>query len=185
MLKALLRRQIDGFEKTWNYGADYMRDLLEKGGPWTFIRFGMVASLGHGKTAPAEARAAAGIVGTLAGDCGPCTQISVDIATAGGVAPEVLRGILAGDRPAMGEAAALAYDFATAVIDRNLLDADECRAEIARRWGEAAVVDLALALTTGQMYPTVKYALGHGRACTKVVVAGVSAPFRLSEPVAV
>lgn len=185
MLKALLHRRIDGFEKTWNYGADYMRDLLEKGGPWTFIRFGMVASLGHGKTAPAEARAAAGIVGTLAGDCGPCTQISVDIATAGGVAPETLRGVLAGDRAAMGEAAALAYDFARAVLDRNLADADECRAEIARRWGEAAVVDLALALTTGQMYPTVKYALGHGRACTRVVVAGVSAPFRLSEPVAV
>ncbi len=87
MLKALLRRQIAGFEKTWNYGADYMRDLLDKGGPWTFIRFGLVASLGHGKAAPAEALVAAGLVGTLSGDCGPCTQISVDIATARGVAP--------------------------------------------------------------------------------------------------
>jgi hypothetical protein len=71
------------------------------------------------------------------------------------------------------------------VLDRNLLDADECRTEIARRWGEAAIVDLALALTTGQMYPTVKYALGHGRACSKVVVAGVSAPFRFPESVTV
>ena len=185
MLKTLLHRQIDGIEKTWNYGAGYMRDLLDKGGSWTFIRFGMVASLGHGKVAPAEARAAAGIVGTLAGDCGPCTQISVDMATAGGVRPEVLRGILAGDRLAMGDAAALAYDFARAVLERNLPDADECRTEIARRWGEAAVVDLALALTTGQMYPTVKYALGHGHACSKVVVAGDSAPFRFPESVTV
>lgn len=185
MLKALLRRQIAGFEKTWNYRADYMRDLLDKGGAWTLIRFGMVASLGHGKSAPAEALAAAGIVGTLSGDCGPCTQISVDIATASGVRPEVLRGILTGDRPAMGERAALAYDFARAVLDRNLADADECRDEIARRWGDAAVVDIALALTTAQMYPTVKYALGHGRTCTRVMVAGASAPFRLPEPVTV
>lgn len=185
MLKTLLRRLIAGFEKTWSYRADYMRDLLDKGGPWTLIRFGMVASLGHGRSAPAEALAAAGIVGTLSGDCGPCTQISVDIATASGVSPAVLRAILAGDRLGMGEKAALAYDFARAVLDRNLADADECRDEIERRWGGAAVVDIALALTTAQMYPTVKYALGHGRACTKVVVAGVATPFTLSEPVAV
>lgn len=185
MMKALLRRQIAGFEKTWTYGADYMRDLLDKGGPWTLIRFGLVASLGRGRAAPAEALAAAGIVGTLSGDCGPCTQISVDMAVAAGVRPEVLRAVLAGDRLGMGEVAGLAHDFARAVLDRNLADADECREEIARRWGEAAVVDIALALTTAQMYPTVKYALGHGRACTKVVVAGVSAPFRIPEPVTV
>ncbi|HRD44921.1 MAG TPA: hypothetical protein PLF78_00400 [Caulobacter sp.] len=185
MLKALLRRRIAAFEKAWTYNAGYMRELLDKGGAWTLLRFGLVASLGHGKTAPREAIAAAGIVGTLSGDCGPCTQISVDMATAGGVRPEVLRAVLAGDRLAMGDAAGLAWDLARAVLDRNLADADECRDEIARRWGDAAVIDIALALTTAQMYPTVKYALGHGRACTRVVVAGVSAPFSLPEPVSV
>jgi hypothetical protein len=184
MLKALLARQIDGMEKTWNYGAGYMRDLLDAGS-WTFIRFGMVASLGHSRDAPREALAAAGIVGTLAEDCGPCTQISVDMATAGGVSPEVLRGILIGDRLAMGETAALGYDFARAVLDRNLADADEVRAEIVQRWGHKGLVAISLALTTARMYPTVKYALGHGRSCSKVVVAGVSAPFRFSEPITV
>jgi len=184
MLKSILRGQLAGFEKTWNYDASYMLKLLDAGVS-RFVRFGLVASLGHGKSAPAEAAAAVRILGTLSGDCGPCTQLGVDMATAQGVAPAVLRAILAGDRPAMGEAAALGYDFARAVLDRNLGDADETRAEIARRWGEAAVVDLALALTTAQMYPTMKYALGHGRACTTVVVAGVSAPFRFEEPVTV
>lgn len=185
MLEAILRGRIAAFEKTWNYRADYLRDLLEGGGAWTVIRFGLVASLGHSRHAPAEAMAAARIVGTLAGDCGPCTQIGVDMATAAGVSAEVLRGILGGDRRAMGEDAALAFDFARAVVGRHLADADETRAEIERRWGPKAVAALGLALTTAQMYPSLKYALGHGRACSQVVVAGVSAPFHFPEPVTV
>ena len=41
------------------------------------------------------------------------------------------------------------------------------------RKGLAAI---ALALTTARMYPTLKYALGHGKACSKVSVAGEPMP---------
>lgn len=184
MLKTLLARQIAAFEKRWSYDAAYMRDLLDAG-PWTFIRFGLVSSLGRGPAVPAAAIAAANIVGTLAEDCGACVQISVDIASASGVRPEVLRAILAGDRLGMGEIAALGYDFARAVLDRNQADADEIRTEVTRLWGARAVTSLALAVTTARMYPTLKYGLGHGRSCSKVTVAGVSTPFRFAEPVAV
>lgn len=184
MLKTLLARRIAAFEKRWDYDAAYMRDLLEAG-PWTFIRFGLVTSLGRSRDAPAAAIAAANIVATLAEDCGPCTQISVDIASASGVKPEILRAILAGDREGMGETAALGHDFARAVIDRNLADADEVRDKVARVWGARAVTSLALAVTTARMYPTLKYGLGHGLSCSRVTVAGVSTPFRLAEPVAV
>ena len=121
MLKALLRRPLAAFEKTWGYDATYMRRMLDVDA-WAFVRFGFVASLGHGKGAPAEAAAAVRILGTLSGDCGPCTQLCVDMATAEGVAPLVLRGILVGDRLAMGEDAALGYDFARATLDRSLAE---------------------------------------------------------------
>lgn len=183
MLNAILRRSIDKFEKTWNYDASYMRELLNLS-PWAFIKFGQVASLGHRREAPAEAMAAAGIVGTLAEDCGPCTQISVDIAAKGGVKPEVLRAILAGDEAAMGPDAALAYRFAKASLARDMQRADPLREEIVARWGQKALVALGLALTTARMYPTLKYALGHGRACSRVVVAGAPAPIRHIEPLA-
>jgi len=184
MLKAFFRGQIRKFEKQWGYDAAYMHDLLDAG-TGTFFRFSFVPALGHRKGAPAAAMAAAVIVGTLSEDCGPCTQISVDIATANGVKPEVIRAILVGDRFAMGENAALACSFARAVLDRDLEGADAAREEIARRWGSKAVVALGLALTTARMYPTLKYSLGHGRACRQVVVAGVSSPFQFAEPVAV
>ncbi|HEY1427735.1 MAG TPA: hypothetical protein VGF50_13775, partial [Caulobacteraceae bacterium] len=125
----------------------------------------------------AEALAAAGIVATLREDCGPCTQIGVDIAERRGVPGAVLRAILAGDERAMGDSAALAWRFAQASLDRDMARADPLRDEIVRRWGQRGLVAIALTITTARMYPTLKYALGHGKTCSKVVVAGEDAPF--------
>ncbi len=179
MLRQYLSRQLSKFEKQWNYDAGYLRELLAVS-PSALIKFQLVSGLGQTPGAPPEARAAVGIVGTMVEDCGPCTQISVDMATAGGVDPKVLRAILAGDRQAMGETAALGYDFAHAVLERRLMDADELRDEIVSRWGQKAVVALGLTLTTARMYPTLKYAVGHGKACSRVVVAGEAAPLKLA-----
>ena len=176
MLRALLSRALTSMERDYGYDAGYLRDVLAVS-PWAFLKFSLVASLGHGRRAPAEALAAAGLVGTLTEDCGPCTQISVDMASRRGVAAPVLRAILAGDETAMGEAARLAYRFARAILARDIEAADPLRDEIVRRWGAGGLVDLGLALTTARMYPTLKYALGHGRACSRVTVAGQAATF--------
>jgi hypothetical protein len=177
MLRYLLDRlAIRPFERKFNYDAGYMREVLAAS-PTAFLKFSVVSGLTPRRAAPAEALAAAGIVATLREDCGPCTQIGVDIAERRGVPGAVLRGILAGDERAMGESAALAWRFAQASLDRDMERADPLRDEIVRRWGQKALVALSLALVTGRMYPTLKYALGHGRTCSKVVVAGESAPF--------
>jgi hypothetical protein len=177
MLRALLDRlAIRPFERAFNYDAGYMRALLAAS-PATFLKFSMVTGLVPRRDAPAEALAAAGVVATLREDCGPCTQIGVDIAVKSGVDRRVLRAILAGDLPGMGETPALAYRFAQASLDRDLEAADPLRGEIVRRWGERGLVAIALTLTTARMYPTLKYALGYGKTCSKVTVAGEAAPF--------
>ena len=176
MLRAMLSRPIRAVERSFDYDASYMRDVLAVS-PWSVLKFGLVASLGRGRHAPPEALAAAAIVGTLAEDCGPCTQISVDMASRAGVAPGVLRAILAGDRAGMGEAAALAYGFARASLARDMDAADPLRDGILRRWGKAGLVDLGMALTTARMFPTLKYALGHGKTCARVTVGGEPARF--------
>lgn len=171
MLKAILSRWIDGFERTWRYDASYMRHVAGVS-PASLIKFMMGTRAANVRDAPAEALVAAGIVGTLAEDCGPCTQISVDIAAANGVSPQVLRAILGGDEAGMGEKAALAWRFARASLARDMEAADPLRDEIVRRWGDKALVAISLALVGSRMYPTLKYALGHGKACSKVSVGG-------------
>ena len=54
---------------------------------------------------------------------------------------------------------------------------DQYRDEIVKRWGPRAVVSLAFAIATARLYPTVKYAMGHGKACARIVVDGAPISF--------
>ena len=175
MLRAIFDRLITRLETRWAYDAGYAR-LLNRVSPWTFLKFSVATQMADRKAAPSAALAAAGLVGTLAEDCGPCTQISIDLASAGGVPTPVLRAILAGDEAGMGEAAALAYRFAMAVLAHSP-EADGMREEIVRRWGERGLAAIALTITAARVYPTLKYGLGFGKTCVKVRVGGEAAPF--------
>ena len=88
-----------------------------------------------------------------------------------GVRPDVLRAILKEDVAAMPDDVALAWRFTKAVLAHDPA-ADDYRAVILERWGRRAVVTLAFAITTARIYPTVKYTMGHGKACTRIVVGG-------------
>jgi hypothetical protein len=175
MLKGMLTRWIDGFERQWGYDAGYMRDVIRIS-PASLVKFALGTRAANPKAAPPEALFAATLVGVLAEDCGPCTQLGVDMAVAGGLDPKVVRAVLAGDEAAMGETALLAFRFAHASLARDMATADPLRDEIVRRWGEKALVAISLSLVASRMYPTLKYALGHGKTCSRVVVDGVAAP---------
>lgn len=176
MMGLLLFRAVTAMERRWNYDARYIRDVIAVS-PWAGLRFLLATSLGHGRRAPREAMAAAALTATLAEDCGPCTQISVDMALDRGVPPAILHAILIGDEAAMGDAAALGYRFARAVLGHDIEGADPVREQIVQRWGPGALVDIGLTITVARMYPTLKYALGHGRSCSRVTVAGEPAAF--------
>jgi hypothetical protein len=120
---------------------------------------------------PLEAWVAAGITAVKSEDCGPCTQLGTAMAERQGVRPEILRAILKEDAAAMPDDVALAWRFTKATLAHDPA-ADDYRDVILERWGPRAVVSLAFAITAARMYPTVKYAMGHGKACVRVVVGG-------------
>lgn len=175
MLSRLMRRRIAAFERAYDYPMDYAREILSAG-PRALLAFGRVQALvryRHGL--PRDAWYAAKLAATKAEDCGPCTQIVVTFAEREGVAPAVLRAALAGDERGMGEAAALGYRFAEAVLAHDVA-ADALREAVARRWGQQGLVSLAFAIAGSRIFPTVKYALGHAKACTRVTVDGSAVP---------
>jgi hypothetical protein len=140
-------------------------------------RFQRATSLGkYRKDVPADALAAAAITAVRHEDCGPCTQLGVSMAERAGVDPKVLTAVLTGTAAAMPPDVELAWRFTRATLDHDPA-ADGYRDEIVRRWGPRAVVSLAFAIVTARMYPTVKYAMGHGKACTRVVVGGTPVAF--------
>jgi hypothetical protein len=111
----------------------------------------------------------------MAEDCGPCTQLVVDMAQRQGVDPAILRAVVARDLTAMPFDVALAMRFAETTLN-HAPEANDLREEVVRRWGKRALVSLAFAITSARIYPTLKYAMGHGRACTRVTVGGETRP---------
>jgi hypothetical protein len=92
------------------------------------------------------------------------------------VDPKVLRAVLTENPNLMPSDVALAWRFTRATLDHDP-SADQYRDEIVKRWGPRAVVSLAFAMVAARMYPTVKYAMGHGKACTRIVVDGAPIVF--------
>jgi hypothetical protein len=176
MIKWALRKAIGKFEREWNYDAGYMRDIIDASprAAWLFSR---VTALGRfRRDIPLQAWCAAGITAVRYEDCGPCTQLGVTMAERAGVNPAVLRAVLADDAGAMPPDVALAWRFTRATLAHDAA-ADIYRKEIVKLWGRRALVSLAFAIAAARIYPTVKYALGHGKACMRVVVDGTPLMF--------
>ena len=173
MVKRLLRRTIQSFERKWNYDATYLKEIVDLS-PVAALKFSLATSLGsYRHDVPTAALFAAGITAVRSEDCGPCTQLAIRMAERQGVRPEILRAILKDDVEAMPDEVALAWRFTRATLAHDRA-ADDYRDVIVERWGPRAVVTLAFAITTARMYPTVKYAMGHGKICSRVVVDGAA-----------
>lgn len=174
MLKWLIRRRLAAFERAYGYDMSYARDLLAAD-TRALLAFARIQRMSdYQRDVPRDVYYATKLAGTIAEDCGPCTQLVVAMALQRGVDGKTLAAVVRGD--ALPEPVQLGVRFARAVLAHDVA-ADELRDDIARRWGPRAVVSLAFAIVTARFYPTLKYALGHGKACSRVVIAG--------EPVAV
>jgi hypothetical protein len=176
MIRWALRKAIDKVERNLNTDASYVRDMIDASprAVWLFFR---AAALGtFRRDVPIEAWFAAGITATRHEDCGPCTQLGVTMAERDGVSPAVLRAVLTDNPDAMPPDVALAWKFTRATLAHDA-DADTYREAVVQRWGRRALVSLAFAIAAARLYPTVKYVLGHGKACTRVVVGGAPVLF--------
>ena len=176
MLSWLFRNRLAAFERKYDYDVTYAREILAADRR-AFLTFARLSGLGaYRRDVPRDVYWAAKLVGTVTEDCGPCTQLIVAMALDAGATPRVLSAVLGGQDAALPEDVRLGVQFARAAL-AHAPKADPLREEIVRRWGQRALISLAFGITAARMYPTIKYALGHGVACRRVTVEG--------EPVAV
>jgi hypothetical protein len=176
MITWALHKTIRKFERDWNYDASYMHELIDASprAAWLFTR---ATALGKfRRDVPLDAWCAAGITAVRHEDCGPCTQLAVTMAERAGVSADTLRAVLSDDPAAMPPDVGLVWRFTRATLAHDAA-ADDYRAIIVERWGRRALVSVTFAITAARIYPTVKYALGHGKTCTRVVVAGTPVAF--------
>jgi len=176
MIRWALRKFVGKFERDYNYDAGYLREIIDISprAAWLFSR---AAAIGQfRRDLPLDAWFTAGITAVRHEDCGPCTQLAVTMAERARISPTILRAVLTDDPVAMPADIALVWRFTRATLAHHDT-ADQYREAIVQRWGRRALVSIAFAITASKIYPTVKYALGHGKACMRVEVAGTSVTF--------
>lgn len=149
MLKTLLHSVIRRFEKSFGYDAGYMHEIVESSvsAAWKFSLVQLGSN--HRQDINADAWHAAHLAGALSEDCGPCTQLCVDMASRDGMDPQKIAALIRGDIESAGA-------------------------------GERGLISLGYAVTFARIYPALKRALGHGQACSEIVVRDEIIPVRLA-----
>lgn len=173
MWKWLIRNRIAAFEKKFGYDASYLREILDAD-TRAFFRFARVQGVSEWRRdIPAADYYAAKIVSVLSEDCGPCTQLVVGMALAEKVDGAVIAAVLERRDDDLPEGPRRAVRFARACLAHDPAAA-ELREQILAAHGPRAIVSLAFAILSGRIYPTIKYALGHGIACQRVTIGSTS-----------
>ena len=171
MRSFIARRMLRSFRKRYGYDTSYL-DMLLKVSPAAFFKLApLMKASAHREVIPVETKFAAAITGASSEDCGPCTQLTVDMALEAGMAKDQVEAVLRRNVGAMTEATALGFHFADAIV-HHAIDDDKYRDAVRARWGEKGVIDLAMTLQLGRMFPMLKLALGYARECRRVTVDG-------------
>jgi len=161
-------RLIDAAERKFGEKLDYVRDIANAS-PAAFYKFALfLAFARHRKAAPLEASYLASIGALQHEDCGPCLQIAVNQALADGVSPAIIASAVAGGARLDADRR-LYLDFGRAV-SANAPEVEELRHRLARKLSPAAMVDLAIAIASARVFPTLKRGLGHAKSCSLVEI---------------
>jgi len=169
MMGRWIETQIAKAERETGENADWLRDVAAAS-TTAFIKFGGFMPLAryHG-AAPAEAAAVAKVTATKHEDCGPCVQTVINYAIAAGVHPEILQAVLNDAPERLSSDLAAVYRYAKAVATAAP-EAAELVDDIRDRYGQEALVELALGIATTRVFPTAKRGLGYAVSCHEVVL---------------
>lgn len=156
--------QIDAFEQHYDYDASYMHDLLEKS-PAAFQVFAECKRINSFRQAlPAEAYYVAAVSVMEIEDCGPCYDLNLKMAREEGVAEAVLSSLVESPE----RLPAILQDVrAHALAVSNRQQPDQAIAErLIAHYGPEPFGELALAVATVRIYPSLKRALLKAGSCS-------------------
>ena len=171
MFRYVVKQMVLRFGKRYDYDVGYMLHMLETT-PEVMTAFNALSKLDrYRKRTPVDAHMAAKLRGALNEDCGPCVQLTVDMARESGVASDQIEAVLTGDRAAMSPDTALGYRFASAIMARSS-DEEAAREAVRSAYGDAAVIELTLATQVTRLFPMIKAGLGYGQRCGRIDIGG-------------
>lgn len=169
MIRYLLNKVLLSMQSRYSYDVGYMQDILRADLP-AFLKFmGFQTMSSHQGNLPAEIAAAARIRAIIWDDCGPCTQLVVDMALEAKVSPDIVHAIVDRDWDKLPEDVALTAQFTELVLAHDP-QADDLREKIRARWGEKGLIAIGYGISACRVYPALKYTMGYGKACSRIQI---------------
>lgn len=164
MIRTLIGRQIDSAEKAMHASMDYLRHILRVSLADFFRVYRLTKLINIRRTVPPAPFHVARLVAAMNEDCGGCVQIEVSLAQRDGLSADILRSVV-GRRPSeLPEELGDVYLFTECVV-QNSGEMEELRGKIRQRYGEAGLIDLAMAISLARTMPTLKRGLGYASTC--------------------
>jgi len=165
MVHQLAHKLIDRQERALGTSLDYLRQIADYS-PVALGKIALLAQAGtHRSKLPADAFHLARLQATLHEDCGSCLEIELNLARRDRVPESILRAVLEARLDDLPPDLASVCRFAEAVVVRNG-DEIHLRDHLVRRYGEAEVIELALAIAMARVFPTLKRGLGYAAGCS-------------------
>ncbi len=156
-------------ERRVGVDLDAMRALADAS-VRVLLRLSLIRPLSwYRRAASPDAYAVARITADTLEDCGACRQIAVNLAVRDGAHPGIIRAALAGDTDALPDDLAAVAEWTRAVLAREPT-AVALGEGLAARLGATARAELALGISVGRVFTTLRRAMGGGEACTLVDV---------------
>ena len=173
MIRYALNKILLAMQKRYDYDVGYMQDIL-KTDLKAFLKFmGFQAMLSHVGNVPAGPLYAARIQAIVWDDCGPCTQLVVNMALDANVSEETVQAIINRDLTNLPENIALVVQFTDLVLAHDP-QADDLREEILALWGTKGLISISYSISSSRGYPALKYSMGYGKACSRIKVNDLS-----------
>ena len=166
----IAKKALERFAGRYGYDVSYMTDML-KSSPAAFFKFARIMAVSqHRSAVPIEAYFATKLVAAVSADCGPCTQLCVEMAKEAGLSAREIEAVL-GDRVGeLTDAGRLGAEFGQALA-YGRGDLGVVRSQVREAWGDEAVVELSLCFAFSKVFPTVKTGMGYGEECRMVTVS--------------
>jgi alkylhydroperoxidase family enzyme len=177
MIRWFFRRKLDAEEKKLGESMEYLRHIVDTS-PTAFLRFASIMPFANSrKVLPKEAWYVAQIVSLQQEDCGPCLQITVNLAQKDRVDADMIRTVLDGNKSQLSGELADVYNFAQSIAnsDTNL---DALRESLRLRYGDRGLIELAYAIASSRIPPTVKRVLGYAKSCHEVTIKTTATPIQ-------
>ncbi len=168
-MKAFVRFVQRRAEKRLRVPADYMGRLGESSflGLIKFLMFLPLA--GHRRKSDPRMIHAVRLVATGHEDCGTCVQIVVNAAHDAGVEGQIIRDVLKRNHEMLPSDVSMAVRFSDSVLANDGSD-EAMRCEIESKFGATVLAELALAIASARVFPTLKRGLGLAKSCAVVKI---------------